>query len=60
MATIVGVSELALHLCTNREGLKRLEEAGVIQRLPDGKSYDQTFAENPTSSTCAPDRPHVR
>jgi hypothetical protein len=41
MGTIVGVNELARHLCTNREGLKRLEEQGVIARLPDGKSYDQ-------------------
>lgn len=39
--TKVGVNELARHLCTNREGLKRLEDAGVIERLADGKSYDQ-------------------
>jgi hypothetical protein len=39
--TKVGVNELARHLCTNREGLKRLEDAGVIERLADGKSYNQ-------------------
>jgi hypothetical protein len=35
-----GVSETAAHLFTNREGLKRLEDAGVVERLSDGKSYD--------------------
>jgi phage terminase Nu1 subunit (DNA packaging protein) len=39
MGKAVGVNELARHLATNREGIARLVEQGVIMRQPDGK-YD--------------------
>jgi hypothetical protein len=39
--TEVGSSALSAHLFINREQLRRLEMAGVVERLPDGKSFDQ-------------------
>jgi hypothetical protein len=41
MGKVVGINELARHLFCTRETLHRYEEAGVIERQPDGKSYDQ-------------------
>jgi hypothetical protein len=35
-----GVNEMARHLFTNAEGIKRLQESGVIERLPDGQHFD--------------------
>ena len=37
MRSNVGVNELAKHLATNREGIARLVEGGVIERRADGK-----------------------
>jgi hypothetical protein len=39
--TEVGSSALSAHLFINREQLRRLEMAGVIERLPGGKTFDQ-------------------
>ena len=41
MGKIVGVNELARHLVCNRETLHHYEEAGIIKREPDGKTYNQ-------------------
>ena len=51
----VGVNELARHLATNREGVARLVEAGVIERHGDGNLIS-TKAASPISSTSAHDR----
>jgi phage terminase Nu1 subunit (DNA packaging protein) len=43
MGNVVGINELCRHLDTNREGIHRMVEQGVIVRLPDGR-YDQDEA----------------